>query len=363
MSLFIGIIGLPNVGKSTLFNALTQGGAEASCYPFCTVEPNVGVVEVPDPRLARLDGMLHPETCTATQIQFVDIAGLVRGASRGEGLGNKFLGHIREADALVHVVRCFEDAQVAHVDGAIDPIQDAETVEAELLLADLESAEGGMSRLEKVLRSDPRAAERTEFEALSRIVEGLQKGVPVHAMDLSEDAEKAVRSYNFLTGMPVLYLGNVGEEDIPEGGDWAGRLRERSGADRVLVISAQIESEIAQLPPEDREAFLADLGLEETGVNRLIVAGYRLLNLITFYTVVNNRLRAWQLPRETPAPEAAGRIHSDMEQGFIRAEVVSYDDLVGAGGMEGLREAGKIRKEGRDYFVQDGDVIQFLFRA
>ena len=364
MSLFIGIIGLPNVGKSTLFNALTQGHAEATNYPFCTVEPNVGVVVVPDERLDRLNEILRPESCTPTQIRFVDIAGLVRGASRGEGLGNKFLGHIREADALVHLVRCFRDERVAHVDGAVDPVTDAETVDAELMLADLETAEGVSQRLDKVLRSDPRALEeRREHEALVKVVDGLQRGTPVRELHLTDEEQGSLRKCGFLTGKDVLFVANVGEEDLPGGGGAAERLRERFGPDRVLPISAQIESEIVELSVEDREAFLGDLGLAETGVSRLVRAGYQLLDLITFYTVAHNKLQAWQVVEGTRAPVAAGRIHTDMERGFIRAEVVSSDELLDAGGLERLREAGRIRTEGKDYIVQDGDVVQFLFQA
>jgi GTP-binding protein YchF len=363
MALHIGIIGLPNVGKSTLFNALTLAGVEASNYPFCTVEPNVGVVEVPDERLQRLNELLGPAACVPAFVHFVDIAGLVRGASRGEGLGNLFLARIREVDALVHVVRCYENENVPHVEGGVDPVRDVETVEAELELADLESAEGIARRLEKVLRSNPRAPERFAHEALRKAIEGLGRSLPIREQDLPEAQLEALRPFNFLTAKPVLYVTNVPEADLPDGGVRTARLRALVGADRVLPLAAQIEAEVAELPPADRTAFVADMGLKQPGVNRLIRAGYALLGLITFYTTANDKLQAWEVLEGMRAPDAAGRIHSDIERGFIRAEVAAYQDVLAAGSIAGLRETGRMRAEGRHYAVQDGDVIRFLFNV
>ena len=362
MALFIGIIGLPNVGKSTLFNALTAGSAEASNYPFCTVEPNVGVVEVPDERLRQLNEILQPASCTPTSIRFLDIAGLVKGASQGEGLGNQFLGNVREADALVHVLRCFADPEIAHVDGAVDPLRDVETIDTELILADLETAEGSLPRLDKVVRTDPRSPQRLELEVIEKVRDNLQEGKPVRQLGLSTEEREAVRGYSFLTQKPVLFVANVAEEEVGTGGNSLPELATFLGTDRVLPIAAQIEAEIGQLPADQRQEFLADLGLAQTGIDRLILAGYQLLELITFYTIANEKLQAWQLPRNTLAPAAAGHIHSDMEEGFIRAEVARFADLTAYGSLGKLRETGKLHTEGRDYPIEDGDVVNFLFR-
>jgi len=367
LSLNIGIIGAPNAGKSTLFNALTQGKAPASPYPFCTVDRNVGVVEVPDSRLRRLNDLLKPESCTPATVQFVDIAGLVRGASRGEGLGNRFLAHVREVDAVAHVLRCFDDETVAHVEGGVDPLRDAEVVEAELMLADLEVCERAVGRLAHLIRSDAKRVAREvvlEHDTLVRAGEGLKAGRPVRGQGLTPEEQGAIRGHQLLTAKPVLYVANVNESDAAsEDPPGVQPLWRRYGPDRVLTISARIEEEIGQLPAEERKAFLADLGLKETGLDRLVIAGFRLLNLITFYTVANQKLRAWQVVKGTKTAEAAGKIHSDMERGFIRAEVVGFEDLARHRTMAELHQRGMVRTEGREYEVGDGDVIHILFHV
>ena len=362
MPLNIGIIGLPNVGKSTLFNALTRANAPASNYPFCTVDKNVGVVEVPDDRLDKLNEMLEPDECVRASIQFIDIAGLVKGASQGEGLGNMFLGHIREVDAVAHVVRCFEDADVAHVSGDVNPVRDVDEVNAELALADLATAEKAIETKRKELRANPKE-NREQYDLLRQMADSLAKGVAVRNMGLSSEQLKLVRDLSLLTAKPDLYVANVSENDL-EGKGWqADVLRSHVGADRVACVSAKLEAELADLDPEEREEFMADFGEEESGLVRLIQAGYRLLNYITFYTIAHNKLRAWELVDGTRAVDAAGRIHTDMQAGFIRAEVAPYEGILRYGSLKDLRAKGLVRAEGRDYVVADRDVIEFHFKA
>ncbi|KAA2284150.1 redox-regulated ATPase YchF [Arenimonas fontis] len=363
MGIKCGIVGLPNVGKSTLFNALTKAGIAAANFPFCTIEPNTGVVPVPDPRLQQLAEIVRPERVVPTSFEFVDIAGLVAGASKGEGLGNKFLAHIREVDAIAHVVRCFEHGDIVHVSGRVDPIADIETIDTELALADLESVEKALVRAEKEAKAGNKEA-LARKEVLLRLREGLDQGRPARALGLSPEDRGLVRELFLLTLKPVMYVANVAEDGFGDN-PHLNRVRERAEAEgaQVVPVCAAIEEELAQLDEADRGEFLAAMGLDEPGLNRVIRAGYALLGMQTYFTAGVKEVRAWQVRKGATAPQAAGVIHSDFEKGFIRAETIAFDDFIRYRGEAGAREAGRLRLEGKDYVVQEGDVLHFRFNV
>jgi GTP-binding protein YchF len=360
-----GIVGLPNVGKSTLFNALTRGSAPAENYPFCTVDPNNGVVPVPDERLLKVAAIFKPEKVTPTTLQFVDIAGLVKGASQGEGLGNQFLAHIQEVDAIAHVIRCFKDDNVSHSYESIDPVRDAEVVEAELLIRDLETAQKRLQKQQKVAQGGDPAA-RDEVEVLQLVEPALSAGRSVLSLDLSAEQSASVAATPFLTGKPAFYVANISDDQVGSETDPAlVALRDlaKSRGVPIVEISVRTESELDELEPDEREAYMAELGLLEPGLTRFVQAGYQLLDLVTFFTTVGTEVRAWTVPADTPAIKAAGKIHTDMERGFIRAEVVRSQDLISRGSEQAVKEQGLLRLEGKDYLVQDGDVIRFRFNV
>ena len=363
----MGIVGLPNVGKSTLFNAITRAGAQAENYPFCTIEPNVGVVDVPDARLAVLHEMYQSKKTTPAAVRFVDIAGLVKGASKGEGLGNKFLEHIRQVDAIAHVVRCFEDADITHVEGAVDPIRDIGIITTELCLADLETVEKRREKLLRAMKSGSKEA-KAEASLIERVASSLSEGRPARQLDFSEEEAALLRELTLLTMKPTLYVANVAEDEAATAekeNPFVQRVKEYAAAEgaEVVAISAKVEAEIAELSGEEAKEFLAAIGLAESGLDRLIKKAFSLLNLMTFLTAGPDECRAWTITRGTTAPKAAGKIHSDIERGFIRAEIVTYDDLVVAGSTAAAREKGKVRLEGKEYIMQDGDVTYFRFNV
>ena len=364
MSVKCGIVGLPNVGKSTLFNALTKAGIAAENYPFCTIEPNIGIVEVPDPRLAALAAIAKPQKVIPATVEFVDIAGLVAGASKGEGLGNQFLATIRETDAIAHVVRCFEDSNVVHVTGHVDPVADVETINTELALADLATVDKQITKVEKLARAGGDKEAQRAFAVLTKVRAALNEARPARMVDLYDEERALLKPYFLLTMKPTLYVANVAEHGF-DGNPMLERLRERAAAERapVVAISAALESQIADLDADDKALFLADMGMTEPGLDRLIHAAYRLLGLQTYFTAGPKEVRAWTVRAGATAPQAAAVIHTDFEKGFIRAETIPYDDYIGCNGEHGAKDAGKMRLEGKDYVVHDGDVMHFRFNV
>lgn len=361
----IGIVGLPNVGKSTMFNSITKAGAECANYPFCTIEPNVGVVAVPDERLDKLAEMYNPEKVTHAIVEFVDIAGLVKGASKGEGLGNKFLSHIREVDAICHVVRCFDNDNVVHVDGNIDPVRDAETINLELIFADIETVDKRIEKAKKMLKADKKY--QAELDLLEKVKANLEEGKPVRAMEFNEDEAEIIKDMFLLTAKSIIYIANISEEQIenPDEVENVKKLKEYAKKENaeVIPLCVKIEEELSGLEDDDKQEMLEALGLTESGLDKLIKKSYDLLGLMSFLTAGEPEVRAWTIKKGTKAPQAAGKIHSDIERGFIKAEIVSYNDLVKEGSMANAREKGLVRSEGKEYIMQDGDVVLFKFNV